>query len=179
MKQVLTLALFAAASLAGTQAKADLIGSPQTGGALAVGSLNAPGVTYVYLAAAYNAPNCSQIAGTYGYPYYFFGPAWVYVNGMPTNTYVVNACFGITGNPTPNPNPTPGPVPPAALDYNVFVKAGVTATDCANAIEFQFGTQNLNCYQDTDHLHCTSKLGNVKDQLEQVACVAGVDPLNQ
>jgi hypothetical protein len=176
MKKLILSSLVAASSLFAAQAKADLIGpgGQQTGGpAQAVSSLNLPGYNYVYLGASWGAAYCSQTAAVYGYPYYYFGPANVTINGMPTTTYITNACFGLSGGVGPGPGPVG-----QSKDYNVFVKAGVTATDCVNAISFQLGAQNVNCYEDTDHLHCTSKIGGVKDKLEQISCVAGVDPLS-
>ena len=169
MKKVILSSLVAATSLIAGQAKADLIGG---GAPQSVGTPYPTGYNSVYLGATWNALQCSQTAATYGYQYYYFGPATVAINGFAY--YIANACLGISGT---NPGPGPGPVG-GNKEYNVFVKSGVTASDCINAITFQFGAQNVYCYQEEEHLHCTSKMGGIKDRLEQVSCVAGVDPLN-
>lgn len=119
---------------------------------------------YVYLGGALSLPHCQQIAGASGYQIATFGG---FVNGI----YIFNACFGSNLGGGGGGQPT-GMI----RKYDVYT-AEYDTQKCAEDIEWIFANDDVRCEVQGVKIRCISRIGGVKNQIEQVDCVSDVYPL--
>lgn len=113
-----------------------------------------------YLGGAFNLGHCAQLAGAYGYRLATFGAGF---DDRGVYYPYWNACFGSNGAS----NGGNGQV----ISYDVFVRQGEDLNSCADDIEWQVADVRCKVSSGANYLHCISRNGGKKNEIERVRCV--------